>query len=98
MSLTADQIASYNDNGYLLVKGLLAKDEAAKLRDECQGLTERLNRAHDTDATWAGARAMVAEKTVIFHCHNVQFYSGPLAALMLDPRFTEIAADLIGPN
>ncbi|HTQ09755.1 MAG TPA: phytanoyl-CoA dioxygenase family protein [Fimbriimonadaceae bacterium] len=98
MNLSPNQISSYSDNGYLLVKGLLTKPEAAALRAECHGLTQRLGRSHNTDATWAGARAMVAEKTVIHHCHNVQFYSAALAALLLDPRFTEAAADLIGPN
>jgi ectoine hydroxylase-related dioxygenase (phytanoyl-CoA dioxygenase family) len=98
MSLNSDQIAFYNNNGYILVKGLLTKPEAAMLRAECHGLTERLSTGHDTDATWVGARAMVAEKTLIHHCHNVQFYSGPLAALLTDARFTEVAAALIGPN
>ena len=98
MSLSPDQIESYNANGYLLVKGLLTKADAEVLRAECHGLTERLQKNHNVDATWAGARAMVAEKTVIHHCHNAQFYSGALAALLTDPRFTDIAADLIGPN
>jgi phytanoyl-CoA hydroxylase len=98
MSLTPDQIASYNENGYLLVKGLLPADEARTLRAECHGLTERLAKSHDTDATWVGAKAMVAEKTIIHHCHNVQFYSGALAALLTDPGFTDAAASLIGPN
>jgi phytanoyl-CoA hydroxylase len=98
MSLTPDQIAFYKENGYILIKGLLSKEEAARLREECHGLSDRLNQTHDTDATWSGARAMVAEKTVIYHCHNVQFYSGALAALLVDPKFTDVAADLIGPN
>lgn len=87
---------SYLEDGFLLVKGLLAKEEAKRLRDECHGLTERLEKAHDTDATWAGARAMTAQKTVIHHCHNVQFYSGALTKLLTDDRFTAIAAQLIG--
>lgn len=98
MNLTPDQIEFFNENGYVLVKGLLPKDQAAMLREECHALTERLAAHHETDATWAGARAMVAEKTVIHHCHNVQFYSGALAALLTDTRFTDPAADLIGPN
>ncbi|MFI5385169.1 MAG: phytanoyl-CoA dioxygenase family protein [Fimbriimonadales bacterium] len=98
MNLSPNQIEFFNDNGYLLVKGVLSKKEAVMLREECHGLTDRLRHSHDTDATWDGARAMVAERTVIHHCHNVQFYSGALAALLTDPRFTDIAADLIGPN
>lgn len=41
---------------------------------------------------------MTAEKTVIHHCHNVQFYSAALGALLLDSRFTDIAAEIVGPN
>jgi len=98
MSLTSAQLSFYAERGYLLVKRLLTSADADMLRSECHGLTERLSREHDTDATWAGARAMVAEKTVIHHCHNVQFYSGALAALLTDSRFTDVAADLVGPN
>ncbi len=98
MALSAEQLAFYADNGYILLKSLLPRAEALSLRDECHALTERLGQSHDTDATWAGARAMVAEKTVIHHCHNVQFYSAALGKLLTDDRFTSVAADLIGPN
>lgn len=97
MALSNDHLSRYHENGFILVKGLLPRDEALTLRDECHGLTERLAK-YETDATWAGARAMTAEKTVIHHCHNVQFYSAALAKLLADDRFTSVAADLIGPN
>ncbi len=90
-------IDSFHQNGFLVVRGLLQKSEAKILRDECHALSERLSK-FETDATWEGAKAMTAEKTVIHHCHNVQFYSAALARLLLDERFTSVAAQMIGEN
>lgn len=100
--LTDEQIAFYRDNGYLLVKGLFTKEEAAELRSECHALAARLSgHGHDMDATWGSAREAVptAEKPVILHCHDVQFQSAAFARMIVDPRFTGAAADLMGgPN
>jgi phytanoyl-CoA hydroxylase len=99
--LSAEQLAFYHDNGYLLVKGLLTKEEAAAYRAECRALAERLSAQHSIDATWGSAREAVegAENTVILHCHNVQFYSAAFSRLITDPRLTDAAADIIGsPN
>jgi ectoine hydroxylase-related dioxygenase (phytanoyl-CoA dioxygenase family) len=42
---------------------------------------------------------MQAEKTVLLHCHDVQFHSAAFSRLIVDERLTSIAADLIGsPN
>ena len=38
--LTTEQVAFYQENGYLLVKGLLNKEEAAAYRAECQRAKE----------------------------------------------------------
>lgn len=99
--LTKDQIKFYNDNGYLLVEGLISKQEAAEYRRECHELAARLSKTSNLDATWGSARAGVAEaqKTQVLHCHNVQFYSAAFTRLICDPRFTDAAADIMGtPN
>jgi phytanoyl-CoA hydroxylase len=99
--LTEEQIAFYRDNGYILVKGLLTRDEAAALREECHQLAARLSEHKNMDATWGSAREAVAEAadTKILHCHNVQFYSAAFSRLIVDPRMTDVAADIIGsPN
>jgi ectoine hydroxylase-related dioxygenase (phytanoyl-CoA dioxygenase family) len=97
--LTAEQLAFYRENGYVLVKGMFTREEAAALRQECHDLTERLS-AHEKniDATWGSARAAVAEAkdTRIMHCHNVQFYSAAFSRLIVDDRLTSAAADIIG--
>jgi ectoine hydroxylase-related dioxygenase (phytanoyl-CoA dioxygenase family) len=96
--LTSQQLDFYHDNGYVLVKGLLSRDEAADLRRECHELAARLSAHQNIEATWGSARAAVAEakNTSILHCHNVQFYSAAFTRLLVNDRFTSIAADIIG--
>ena len=99
--ITQEQLAFYQDNGYLLVEGLLKPEEAAVYRAECHALAERLSAHESLDATWGSARQAVAEaqKTVVLHCHNVQFYSAAFSRLIVDPRLTDVAAEIIGsPN
>jgi ectoine hydroxylase-related dioxygenase (phytanoyl-CoA dioxygenase family) len=99
--LTQNQIDFFRENGYLLVKGVLSRDEAAAYRAEAHALIERLAAGFDLEATWGAARdtSAAAQKTQIFHCHNVQFYSAGLTRLITDPRFVDAAADLMGtPN
>jgi phytanoyl-CoA hydroxylase len=99
--LAKDQLASYHTNGYLLVPGLLTKDEAALYRAETHALIERLSAQQSMDATWSSARQAVAgaEGTVVHHCHNVQFYSAAFTRLLTDPRLVDAASDIIGsPN
>lgn len=99
--LTPEQLAFYRENGYLLVRGLLTPEEAAFYRRECHALAERLSAQTSIDATWNSAREGVAgaTETRVLHCHNVQFYSAAFSRLIVDPRITDIAAEIIGsPN
>jgi ectoine hydroxylase-related dioxygenase (phytanoyl-CoA dioxygenase family) len=99
--LTAEQRAFYNENGYLLVKGLLRRDEAAALREEAHALIERLAARRSVDATWGSARKAVeqAKDTKLLHCHDVQFYAAPFSRLIMEERLTGVAAGIIGsPN
>ncbi|REF36443.1 phytanoyl-CoA dioxygenase family protein [Thermasporomyces composti] len=94
----AEYAKAYAENGYVLVKGLLGKDEAKAYREECHALIERLNR--DVDPTWGSARELtMGSPTQLRHCHDVQFYAGAFARLIVDPRFTDVAAAVMGtPN
>lgn len=99
--LTGDQLGFYNENGYILVPGVLTRGEAAELRAECHALAERLGASTSIDATWGSARAAVAQAsdTRILHCHNVQFYAAAFSRLIVDERLTGIASQAIGsPN
>ncbi|HEY8665961.1 MAG TPA: phytanoyl-CoA dioxygenase family protein [Tepidisphaeraceae bacterium] len=99
-TLTSAQKAFYDDNGYVLVKGVLSKDEAATYRQHLHELAERLQKVRNIDATWGAIRQTQSEaqKTVILHCHDVQFYDAVFTRLICDPRLTGIAQSIIGPN
>lgn len=94
--LTQEQQEFYQENGYLLVKGLFTRDEAAAWRRECHALAERLSARQSIDATWGSARATVKQKTQLLHCHDVQFQAATFTRLLVDERLTEIAASIIG--
>lgn len=96
--LTEAQLNFYEENGYLLVEGLLPPAEAAAYRTECHQLAERLSQHKDIDATWGSAREAFAEAKTskLLHCHDVQFEAAAFAKLLVDDRFTDVAAQLIG--
>jgi ectoine hydroxylase-related dioxygenase (phytanoyl-CoA dioxygenase family) len=97
--LAPEQKSFYEANGYIVVRGLIAPDEAETLRAECHALADRLAAIRNINATWGSAKAMAPGKeTALLHCHDVQFYSAAFARLIVDPRVTRIAQDIIGPN
>ena len=97
--LTQDQKAFYQENGYVLVPGLLAPDEAATYRRETHALMARLSAIRSIDATWGSAKDIAGGAvTQLQHCHDVQFQSAAFARLIVDERLTGVAADIIGPN
>ncbi|CAN5536385.1 phytanoyl-CoA dioxygenase family protein [soil metagenome] len=91
-------IDQYHNDGYALVPNLISAGEAAALRQEMHDLAANLSKNHKIDATWGSAMGAVAapEKTVILHCHNVQFYSAAVTKLICDPRMTDYAAAMMG--
>lgn len=94
--LEDSQTDFYAENGYVLIKGLLTKQEAADYRAESHALIERLNRDRTVDPTWGSAKQMTGDvATELKHCHDVQFYSAAFSRLLLDPRFTDAASALI---
>lgn len=96
--LTDEERAFYDENGYILIKGLLSRDEALEYRREAHALIDRLSRAHaNLEATWGSARGLAGgSRTQLFHRHNVEYFSAGLHALLLDDRLTGVAAGIIG--
>lgn len=91
MRLTPEQKAGYENDGYVLVPGLLTRAEAALYRQEVHELDRRQG---ETDATWQSVKG----DTAISHSHDVHFKSAAFTRLLTDPRLTGIAQDIIGPN
>lgn len=97
--LTDEQKNFYHTNGYIVIKGLLCKEEAAAYRAEIHDLAARLQKIKDIDASWGSAKEVsMGQQTALLHSHDVQFHSGAITRLITDPRFTRVAQDIIGPN
>lgn len=93
-----DYAQQYADQGFVLVKGLLSKDEAAKYRQETHRLLASLE-VRD-DPTWGSAAEISGGATTsLQHLHDAQFYSAAYSRLMVDQRFTDVVAAVLGtPN
>jgi phytanoyl-CoA hydroxylase len=89
---------AYRRDGFVLVKRLLRSDEAAMYRAECHALLARLT--DEADAAWESARSLdgTGAGVALRHCHDVQLYSAAFSRLLVDERFTEVAAAVVGPN
>ncbi len=55
--LTKEQVAFYQEHGYLLVERLLTLQEAQELRQECHALAQRLSVHADLGKCQEGSRA-----------------------------------------
>ncbi len=91
-SLSSEQRDFYQHNGYVHVEGLLPAEEATLYRAELHALAERQG---SNDATWSSVKD---GGTSITHCHDVHFRSSAITRLLVDPRLTGVAQDIIGPN
>lgn len=93
--------AFYREHGYLLVKGVFSREEAALFRDETHALTHRLMAVSDPSVQsegWTSGEKVTDLPRELMHCHNVQFHSAVFTRLICDPRLVDRAADIIGPN
>ncbi|GIV21463.1 MAG: protein involved in biosynthesis of mitomycin antibiotics/polyketide fumonisin [Armatimonadota bacterium] len=100
-ALTPEQVLSYRENGYLLLKSVFTREEAQYLREEAHALIARLAQGHTENginAAWGSAKEITQLPTQLLHCHNAQYHSAAFTRLMLDPRLTDRIADLIGEN
>lgn len=91
LSALAQQYAA---DGYVLVKGLLSKDEAAFYRRRSHELLDRLNATDDP--TWGSATSVTGGTTRLRHLHDAQFFDAAFSRLLVDPRFTDVAAAVLG--
>lgn len=91
MRLTAEQQASYHEQGFIHLPGFLSPLEAAAYRAEVHAIAAT---TAARDATWASVKG----ETQLTHCHDVQFRSAAFTRLLLDERLTGVAQDIIGPN
>lgn len=96
--LDDQQLRDYRRDGFVLVKGLIDPDEAARLRDEAHAVLGRMTEV--VDPTWESAKVVAGDRpTSLRHCHDVQFHSAAFSPYLSDERFTSVASQVIdSPN
>jgi ectoine hydroxylase-related dioxygenase (phytanoyl-CoA dioxygenase family) len=100
LALSAEQIAHYQEQGYLLVSGIFEASLTKELERDLDAIVQRrLRNSAQLDATWAGDwKQALGVKTELVHTHDVQTYSAAWTRLLVHDRFTAALADLLGPN
>jgi phytanoyl-CoA hydroxylase len=96
-TLTVEQKRFYDQNGYILLKGVFTKQEAAEMRRDAHDLAARLVKVREIGVAWNTVKHTDPGK-VVLHCHDVQFYSAAMSRLIVDARLTGPATSIIGPN
>ena len=99
--LTPAEKSFYEENGYLLAKAVFTQEEAAHFRQETHQIAQRLQEAEIEGVSnqgWGAGAKVTDQPRQLLHCHNIQYHSAALTRLLTDPRLTDRAADIIGPN
>lgn len=100
--LSAEQIESYRENGYLRIPRVFDADELERLRDELDHLVQDWA---TTNAGWSGPwrdvymSRDVEQRSMLTHLHDLHFYAAGWCQAVTKPKLAEAMADLLGtPN
>ena len=63
--VTREEQRFYEENGFLLAKGILPRDECAARRQELHDLAARLRTKKDINATWRGSHLSEEERKAV---------------------------------
>lgn len=86
--LTADELKSFKDNGYLILKNVLTREGLDKMRAECMTAWAAEKEAFDPSKTWLQNSLLV----------NIHHKSSTVKDYYFEGPMVDIASQLIGPN
>ncbi len=90
-------LARYDRDGYLLVKGLFTGEEMAVARTEGHAIISRLAGRYDVNGRWTTADGAEAGDPVtsLSHCHDLQLHAATFGRLLFDSRLAAFFAALM---
>ncbi len=91
----------FQENGYYHAKAVFEPDDVAALERDFDGIVLQLTTSGEVvDATWDGGETdkIARSGDVILHTHNVQKYSRTWLNAFLNPRFLDIAEQILGQD
>ena len=86
--LTADELKSFKDNGYHILKNVLTREGLDKMRAECMIAWAAEKEAFDPSKTWLQNSLLV----------NIHHKSSKVKDYYFEGPMVDIASQLIGPN
>ncbi len=99
--LSPEQIAFFNENGYLRIPKVYNPEEIGRMSAE---LDQLIQEWATTNAGWSGPWRQVymdpdvEKRSKLTHLHDLHFYSEAWCQAVTHPRMAAAMADLIGPN
>lgn len=91
----------YQEQGYLLVRGVFTADEVNQMRQALDGILDRAAKSKlDRSATWQGDYLPPEElkKLVLKGFHDVHYHDAAFLLALSHPNMRAILSRLIGPN
>ncbi|MFD0712647.1 phytanoyl-CoA dioxygenase family protein [Paenibacillus sp. GCM10027626] len=99
--IKAQDVDFYNENGYLLVKGVFNKQEVEAMRTAVDRIIDRAAKAKmDQNHAWQGDYLPPAElkKLVLKGFHDVHYHDASFMRAAIHPNMAAVLSQLIGPN
>ncbi|MFC4775519.1 phytanoyl-CoA dioxygenase family protein [Paenibacillus sp. GCM10023252] len=91
----------YNENGYLLVKGVFSPEEVAEMREAVERVIQKAAATkYDRSHAWQGDFLPPEElkKLVLKGFHDVHYHEAVFTRALSHPNMTAVLTELIGPN
>jgi ectoine hydroxylase-related dioxygenase (phytanoyl-CoA dioxygenase family) len=98
MSLTAEQVESYNDRGYIILRDVLSADEVAELQSVTDAFLERSRAMSQSDSGIELEDHHTAENPAIRRIKSPHKQHPVYAASLANPTLLDIVESLIGPD
>lgn len=86
--LIDEELASYQEKGFLIIKGIIKQEGVAQMQKECMAAWDKEKEAFDPDKSWLQNSLLVNIHHQAPSVRNY-YFEGPLV---------EIASQIIGPN
>jgi len=86
--LTAEELKKFNDEGFLVLKGVLKPEGLEQMRKECMAAWAKEKEAFDPNKSWLQNSLLV----------NIHHQAPTVRDYYFDGPMVEIATQLIGPN
>ncbi len=91
----------YNDDGYIIKKGIYSKREALVYEAEFDKIVSQLKKSSENiNARWGSplTKDLEIKNSFVLHTHNVQSYSSKMMELVQCNKLLDFLEEIIGPN